>query len=103
MIHDTYFNPDETDENIIKTAAAHGWVLITKDKRIRFRETAKDLIRSRNARMIVVTTKDQTTDVVSQVLIDAMPKICRFLDSTPPPFVAKLTKNGIVEVYPEWA
>ena len=57
-IHDDYFSPDEQDSVWIEDVGKKGWAILTKDRRIRYRETERMAVRSARAALFVLTGGD---------------------------------------------
>ena len=51
-------------------------------------------IRENAARVIVIRMKNATGPAIAEMLCGSMPRITRFVATTPAPFVAAITSNG---------
>ena len=98
-IHDDHLPPDAPDEDWIALAGRKGWVAVTKDKNVRYRAAELASIRNHSARLLVVRTKNATGPDIAALLVAGRRRIARFAESTPPPFVAGITRSGQVREY----
>jgi hypothetical protein len=76
--------------------AARGWVLFTKDKKIRKRPEERTLLLSAGLRSFILVNGQLTGDQMAAAFIAAMPRIMKLLAETPPPFVARVERSGRV-------
>jgi hypothetical protein len=54
-IHDDHFARDEEDRVWLKAVGERGWVVLTKDQRLRYRPLEISALRASNARVFVLT------------------------------------------------
>lgn len=99
-IHDDYLSPDAPDEEWIRLVGRRGWIAITKDKNIRYRQWEREAIVRYKARIFVIRAKNVTADAIGVVLIKARNRIKRYADGHAPPFVAAIYRDGGVKTYP---
>src|SRR4030067_1852750 len=52
---DDYFEPNATDEEWLKPAGKKGWIVFTKDKKIRYRATVVEIVKKRKIRMFILS------------------------------------------------
>ncbi len=97
-VHDDHFAPDAPDEDWLKGAGAAGWVVITKDTRIRYREPERTALIAANVRAFVFTTADLTGAEMAAMVVKALPAITRLCNRVPRPFIARIGKAGRVHV-----
>jgi hypothetical protein len=83
-IHDDHFARDEEDRVWLQTVGERGWVVLTKDQRLRYRPLEIGALRASHARVFVLTA----------VFLAALPHICRILRSRPGPFIARVSQAG---------
>jgi len=95
-VHDDHFAPNAPDEEWLKAAGAAGWVVITKDTRIRYREPERVALIAANVRAFVFTTADLNGAEMADRVVKALPAITRLCDRMPPPFIARIGKAGRV-------
>jgi predicted nuclease of predicted toxin-antitoxin system len=97
-IHDDHFAPDAPDEDWLREAGQRRWVVLTKDRGIRYRAPALAAIRLAPVRMFVLTAGDLQGPEMAAILVKALPRIVRVASGQPAPFIAKVTKSGVVSV-----
>jgi hypothetical protein len=97
-VHDDHFAPDALDEDWLKGAGAAGWVVITKDTKIRYRETERAALIAANVRAFVFTTADLNGTEMADMLVKALPAITRLCSRIPPPFIARIGKGGRIHL-----
>src|SRR5215471_592764 len=73
-----------------------GWVVLTKDRRIRFRAIERTALISAGVRAFVLTAGDIDGAAMAAVFVKALPKILRFSAKHSPPFIAMISKTGSV-------
>lgn len=99
-IHDDHFSDQRTpDEVWLRFAGERGWVVLTPDARIRYRENEKAAVDSANVRQFVLTATGLTGGEIGEVLAKAVPKIRRLVEQFEPPFIGKITKGSNVSLY----
>ena len=98
-IHDDHFAPDAKDEEWLSVAGKNEWIVITRDERIRYRATAKQVIRRAKVRMFVLVAHGNLRiETLAEIFIKALPKITLVASEQKPPFIAKIWRDGSVAV-----
>lgn len=97
-IHDDHFPPAAPDEDWLREAGRRGWVVLTKDRGIRYRAPALAAIRLSAVRMFVLTAGDLQGSEMAAIFVMALSRIARVASRHPAPFIAKITKTGAVSV-----
>lgn len=97
-IHDERFNQDAPDEVWLKSAGENKWIVLTKDKNIRFHAREKETLLAYGVRAFVLTAKALNGDEMAEIFVSALPKIAKILEKNSGPFVATITANGNVRV-----
>ena len=97
-IHDDHFPRDEEDRVWLQTVGDRGWVVLTKDQRLRYRPLEIGALRASNARVFVLTAGNLRGSEIAAVFLAALPRICRVLHSRPGPFVARVSQSGHVKI-----
>lgn len=99
-IHDDHFPDQRTpDETWLRFAGERGWVVITPDARIRYRENEKAAVESASVRQFVLTARGLTGHEIGDLLSKAVPKIYRLTQEFEPPFIGRITKGLKVSLY----
>jgi predicted nuclease of predicted toxin-antitoxin system len=97
-IHDQHFARDEEDRVWLKTVGERGWVVLTKDKRLRYRPLEIAALRASHARVFVLTAGNLRGVEIASVFLAALPRICKVLHSLAGPFVAHVSQSGHVTI-----
>lgn len=88
-VHDDHFPQDAKDQVWLAEAGKNGWVVLTKDKHIRYRAAEILALRTANVRAFVLSSGgDLSGAEVSQIFVKALPLIKRLCHRTAPPFIA---------------
>lgn len=100
-LHDDHFSQDTPDVDWLNAVGRRGWVVFTRDKRIRHhQDEIESLFQADNA-VFIFTGSKVTGPEIAEAFKKALPKIKRILEKHEKPFIAKVTKSGNVEVYPK--
>ncbi|GLV49385.1 hypothetical protein TJA_24860 [Thermus sp. LT1-2-5] len=95
--HDELFQPDTPDEIWIPQVCAQGWVILTLDARIRYRPGEKASLHLHGAKVILFTQPKKAGPdwllALAKEFTEAQGNVLRFLQRTPPPFVARFHVN----------
>jgi len=97
-IHDDHFARDEEDRVWLKVVGERGWVVLTKDQRLRYRPLEISALRASNARVFVLTAGNLRGSEIAAVFLAALPRMFRILRSTPGPFLARLSQSGHITI-----
>ena len=97
-IHDDHFARDEEDRVWLKVVGERGWVVLTKDQRLRYRPLEISALRASNARVFVLTAGNLRGSEIAAAFLAALPRMFRILRSTPGPFLARLSQSGHITI-----
>lgn len=97
VAHDDVFPPGTPDEEWLRKAGQQGWIVLTKDKKIRYRKLERRALERAAVGAFVLTGKDLTGEEIARALVGAIPRILRFVRKTPRPFIATVTSGGRVK------
>jgi predicted nuclease of predicted toxin-antitoxin system len=97
-IHDDHFVRDEEDRVWLKAVGEWGWVVLTKDQRLRYRPLEVAALRASNARVFVLTAGNLRGTHIAAVFVEALPRIRKVLNSRPGPFIARVSQSGHVTI-----
>jgi predicted nuclease of predicted toxin-antitoxin system len=97
-IHDDHFPPDAKDEHWLTTTGRRGWIVLTKDHRIRYRHVERLALMKAGVAAFILTSGDLQGEEMAQIFVKALPGITRFLKSHAKPFIAKIGKDGSVSL-----
>jgi predicted nuclease of predicted toxin-antitoxin system len=85
-IHDDHFVRDEEDRIWLRAVGELGWVVLTKDQRLRYRPLEIAALRDSKARVFVLTAGNLRGQEIAAVFLTALPGICKVLNTLPGPF-----------------
>lgn len=97
-VHDGHFAQDAPDEEWLQRVGMNGWVVLTKDKNIRFHELEKLALLASKVRAFVLTAHDVTGPEMAEIFVGALPRILKVLRKHPGPFLARVSRHGHVEL-----
>jgi predicted nuclease of predicted toxin-antitoxin system len=98
IAHDEIFDPATPDQEWLSRAGDEGWVVVTKDKAIRWRELEKRAVEGANARVFALVPGNKTMDEMLEIFERALPRIREALEMVTPPFIATIAGSGIVRI-----
>jgi predicted nuclease of predicted toxin-antitoxin system len=95
-IHDDHFARDEADSVWLKAGGERGWVILTKDQRLRYRPLEIAALRSSKARVFVLMAGNLRGIEIAEVFVSALLAICKVLHRHRGSFLAHVSKSGKV-------
>ncbi len=92
---------DQSVEDVIwlPEVGRRGWVVLTKDKRIRNRKLEINALMDAGVAAFVLTAGEMRGEEMGEVFATALPRMLRFLEKNSPPFIATVTRKGNVSRY----
>jgi len=97
-VHDEHFPPDARDEEWLAEVGKRGWIVLTKDTRIRYRSSELAALVKAEISAFVLTAGNLRGEEMAAVFVEALPAIRRFVARYSPPLVAGITKSGHVSL-----
>lgn len=97
-IHDDHFAADATDEAWLADVGKRGWIVLTKDDRIRYRVTERTALESARVKAFVLTSSQLQGADMAAAFVKALPRIKRLISSYAPPFIGRVSRTGDVEL-----
>lgn len=97
-IHDDHFPPDAKDEDWLAEAGRRGWIVLTKDHRIRYRHVERLALMKAGVAAFILTSGDLQGEEMAEVFVKALPRVTRFLNKHAKPFIAKVSRDGSVSL-----
>lgn len=95
-VHDDYFPPNAKDEDWLPRVGREGWVVLTKDHRIRYRNLERAALMNAGVGAFILTSGDLSGEEMAKIFVKALPAVSRFLTKHRKPFIARLTRSGAV-------
>ena len=100
-VHDDHLPQNVTDPEWLTLAGKNGWIVVTRDERIRYRVAEKQAIRRAKVRaFVIVAHGDLRIEEIAQILLKALSKVESIAVQEKPPFIAKIWRDGNVAVIP---
>jgi hypothetical protein len=97
-IHDRHFARDEEDRVWLRIVGERGWVVLTKDQRLRYRPLEIAALRASKARVFVLTAGNLRGIEIVEVFLTALPRLCKVLHSRPGPFIGRISQSGHITI-----
>ena len=87
------------DPDWAKLIGGRGWVAVTRDKRIRYRVAEKQAIADGKLALFVLASRRNLSrvDIIDRVSA-AAPRMAPFIRKNPPPFIAKIYRDGQIKI-----
>jgi predicted nuclease of predicted toxin-antitoxin system len=96
-VHDDLFPQDAKDEVWLGEAGQQGWVVLTKDKNIRYRAVELQALTAAKVRAFILTARgDLSGAEVGQIFVKALPAMKKLCARAKPPFIARVSKDSSV-------
>ena len=97
--HDDHFQPNAPDAVWLAEVGRRGWVVLTKDKRIRYRVNELHALMTGKVCAFVLTAKGDLSGVeIGRIFVQALPAMKKLCAATAPPFVAHVSRDGGVSI-----
>ncbi len=96
--HDDHFAQDAKDEEWLRVAGESKWVVVTNDRKIRYRSLELNCLQRSGVRAFAFAHGNLTGGEMAAVFLKALPKIIRILKRNKGPFIATLTRSGDVHL-----
>lgn len=97
-IHDDHFAPDTLDAVWLAEVGARGWVVLTKDNRIRRHPLELQALLAADVAAFMLTATDLTGADMGRLLVTALPKLTQLVRSRARPFIATISRQGQVTI-----
>jgi hypothetical protein len=97
-VHDDHFATDCPDETWISDVSVRGWIILTKDQRVRRRPAELAALRHSNAAVFVLTAGGLSGAGIAQAFTAALPRMKRILRTHTRPLVATVSSLGGITV-----
>lgn len=94
IAHDQLFTQDTADEVWLAEAGRQGWIVITADRRIRYRRDERDIFKAHGVRAVFLTSGNMTGPQTAGLLVRCAAKMQEVVGAATPPAAFTLTKDG---------
>jgi PIN like domain len=96
--HGDHFAPGTEDAVWLPFIGGHGWLLVTKDKRIRYNELEKAAVLHHRVREFYFSSGNYSGAEMAEMLVAALPEMAKACRKHGPPFIASITKTGKINM-----
>src|SRR5260370_39898673 len=96
--HGSKFRSGEFDEVWLPVVGNAGWAVLTCDKRIRYNQLEREKIIEHGIREFVFTSGNLNGAQMGEILKKALPSMRRMFHEYPAPFIATISKAGLITV-----
>jgi hypothetical protein len=97
-VHDDHFPPDCKDEQWLRVVGGRGWVILTSDRRIRYRGPELAALMSSGARAFAFRSGNLTAQEMSEIFLKSLQHVSKVLRTNSGPFVASIFRDGSVRM-----
>ena len=95
--HSAHFADSAPDEEWLSHVGQQGWVALTHDKRIRYKQNELDAVMHHGVALLVIVGRVRLEDL-ARSFVATLPRIARFLQNNRPPFIAKVYRASPAEL-----
>jgi hypothetical protein len=96
--HGSHFSAGTEDTIWLPFVGKRGWLLVTKDKRIRFNELERAAVLENDVREFYFTSGNYSGAEMAVILIEALPEMIKICEKHDAPFIASITKSGKINL-----
>ncbi len=97
--HSDHFPDDAPDELWLVECGRKGWVVLAKDKQIRYNELERRTLLNAGVASFILISGNLTGTDMATAYVKALPKITGYLANQKKPFIAKVDKSGDVSLW----
>jgi predicted nuclease of predicted toxin-antitoxin system len=97
-IHDDYFSADARDVEWLAEVGRRGWIVLTKDHRIRYRNVERIALMNAGVAAFILTSGDLQGQEMARIFVRGLTPIKRFLKKHKKPFIAKIGRDGLISL-----
>jgi PIN like domain len=96
--HGQHFQAGTEDSVWLPFVGQQGWIVLTKDKRIRFNQLEKAAVRRYRVREFYFSSGNFTGVEMAEILTAALPGMVKIVKRYSPPFIASISRSGQVSL-----
>lgn len=96
VTHHSLFAPDAADENWLTAVKDNGWVILTRDKNIRYKANEHRALVDAGLFMFVLTQGGLSAEETARIVTQAYPQIRKVIAKSTPPAIFSLTRTAEV-------
>jgi len=96
VAHHSLFAPDAADEDWLTAVKDNGWVILTRDKNIRYKTNEHRALVDAGLFMFVLTQGGLSAEETARIVTQAYPQIRKVIAKSSPPAIFSLTRTAEV-------
>jgi len=93
-VHDDHFAQNTLDVEWVPIIASRGWVVLTKDRRLKYRRLELLAISRSGLRLFTLTSGNMTADEMGRAFVGARGRMATLARTEPAPFIGKVYRDG---------
>jgi len=93
-VHDDHFPQTTPDVEWLADVGRRGWVVLSKDERIRRNRIEREALQAARVRAFFLTQQDVTGQEMAELFSNALPGMTRRAVSEPAPFIFTISRSG---------
>lgn len=97
-LHDDHFSQGTPDADWLSVIGQRGWIVLTKDTRIRYRPHEKQALLAAGVRAFAFTSGSLSGTEMREAIVKALPRMLKLLAAHPRAFVARITATSDVAI-----
>jgi hypothetical protein len=97
-LHDDHFSQGTPDAEWLPVVGRRGWIVLTKDTRIRYRPNEKQALLAAGVRAFAFTSGSLSGAEMSEAIVKALPGMQKLLAAHLRAFVARITATSDVAI-----
>lgn len=96
--HSEYFSKGTEDEQWLPVVGRKGWLILSRDSQWKYNDVEKAALAHEKARAFIISEgKNKMSDeAIAEAVFKAKNVISKLVKNTPPPFTAKIYRDGSV-------
>jgi predicted nuclease of predicted toxin-antitoxin system len=98
-IHDDHFAKDAQDVDWLPEVGKQGWVILTKDARIGKNHLERMAVTNAGISMFTLASQNLSGKEMADIFLKSITKMQEFVRTHPAPFIAKVYRDGRVEMW----
>jgi predicted nuclease of predicted toxin-antitoxin system len=98
QVHDDHFRRNAEDEEWLREVGRRGWVVLTRDRRIRYRSHERTALMQAGVRAFILVAGNLSGREMGEIFVKALPAMQKFMARHQPPFIARVTRSGAVSL-----
>ena len=96
VAHHQHFAPDSPDEEWLLAVQSNGWLIVTRDKNIRYKANEHRALVQARLLMFVLTQGGLSAQETGRIVCQAYPAIAKLAARTKPPAIFSVTRAAEV-------